>query len=69
MTTVHTWVCIHSSKCSLSLGLQHGEVEVDQLQVAGGCGVVAPPQLRVEHLSHVAHTGVDLAAHLGDGLL
>ena len=36
----------------LSLGLQHGEVEVDELEVAGGCGVVMPPQLCVEHLRH-----------------
>ena len=61
--------CFSVPMCSLPLGLQHGEVQVDQLQVAGGCGVVASPQLRVEHLCHVANTGVDLTAHLGNGLL
>ena len=48
----------------LSLDGQHGEVEGDELQVAGGRGVVAPPQLLVEHLGHGAHAGMDLHAHL-----
>ena len=48
----------------LSLDGQHGEVEGDEFQVAGGRGVVPPPQLLVEHLGHGTHAGVDLHAHL-----
>ena len=47
--------CVPSAEDSLPPGLEHGEVEVDQLQVAGGCGVVASPQLSIEHLSHGPH--------------
>ena len=61
----YTGVCVDA----LSLGLQHGEVEVDELEVAGGCGIVPPPQLGIEHLGHGTHTSVDLHTHLSYGFL
>lgn len=59
----------NSKFCWLSFGLQHGEVEVDELQVAGWGGVVAATQLCVEYLAHVADTCVDLHTHLRYGFL
>ena len=53
------------------LGLlgEHAEVEVDQLQIAGGCGVVTSLQLVIEPLGHGGHTHVDVHTHLGHALL
>lgn len=47
----------------LSLHVEHAQIEVDELQVGRGRGVVSAPQLRVETLSHVSDTDMYLHAH------
>ena len=54
---------LQASTGSLPLGVQHGEVEVNELEVASGRGIVVPAELRIEHFSHGAHTGMDLHTH------
>ena len=53
-----------SSWYSLPLGVQHGQVEIDEFEVTcRGC-VVPPPQLTVEPLRHTSHTHVHFHTHL-----
>jgi len=49
----------------LFLVVQHRQVEIDQLKIAGRRRVVTPFQFAVESFRHVADTRVDLHTHLG----
>ena len=66
----HTHTYTHTGiKISLGSLCKHGQVEVDQLQVAGGGRVVVALQLQVELLGHDCHAHVNLHTHLRDSVL
>jgi len=52
--------------CLLFLVVEHGEIEVDELQVAGRRRVVSSLQLAVEPFRHLTHACMDLHTHLRD---